>query len=292
MEKLDKKIFKNGLKKGYVVLDEIQPKFSAIHTKLCTDGMNLSQEQMYLLGNGYAREIFDDNLIMFNNMFLNDLSSCLGIYLEDYEENDEQMFFESVKKNSAINIAPPMIFVKYEKVDYLSIVCKVFDDHSYDVISPIEKIIIHVTKEDVMYDKPWYMMNSPRFINPVFRNFKQLIDEAVYRLQQKYGLIKTSDYQKIFELDTDLVCKKASKELSKEMIEDRLLYCNAMRMITKKEATVILLHEYNSILKSLELLTESIGEDEKKYSLLKRLFLIEDQIIKGLSVLGIGEKGM
>ena len=73
--------------------------------------------------------------------------------------------------------------------------------------------------------------------------------------------------------------KFMAKELSKEMIEDRLLYCNAMRMITKKEATVILLHEYNSILKSLELLTESIGEDEKKYSLLKRLFLIEDQII-------------
>ena len=295
MEKLAKKSYKNGLKKDYIVYGNIQPKLSAIDTKLCSDRLDMPPELMYLLGNGYSREIKDERLVLFNDTFISDLSGCLGIYLEDYEEADEETFYEAIRKNSAINIAPPMIYVKYMEGTYLSIVCKVFDDHSYDVISPVDKEIVHITSERAVYNRSWYMMNSPRFISPVFRSRNQLMEEALYRMKQKRNLVHTTEYQKIYEMDVDIICEKAAEYITEEDISERYLFHDAMKLIEKyKEhyGTEELLENYIKILSRLKQELTGKNDRDEKYALIRGLFQLEDKIMDEIceTVEWLGEK--
>ncbi|SFC12695.1 hypothetical protein [Butyrivibrio sp. YAB3001] len=277
MEKLEKKIVTNGMKKAYELNEKVSPELSAIHTKLWADGLELSPELIYLLGDGYSRKIADDRLILFNDTFLNDLSGSLGIYLEDYEENSEESFYQAIKKNSAINIAPPMISVEYPEGEYLSIVCGVFDDHTYNVISPVDKDVVRVDKTRVACRKPWYMMNSPRFIKPVFRDRSQLIKEALLRILKRRDLENTSVYRKIYETDSDKVLEKAVLEMSRKDVEDRKLFYGAMMIaeeFLEDESLKESLEEYRNLLSSME-----EGFDTTQ---IKQLFELEDKLMDGM----------
>ena len=170
---------KNGLKKEFILQTAIRPEFSAAHTKLCADGFVLTEEQMYVMGGCYERGILLGSPRLFNEEWLSDLCSCTGIYLEEYCHTDEETFYSEIKRNSAINIAPPMIYVRWDDREYLAIVCKVHDDHTYDIISPVEKEVITVGSDRIDRMRPWYMMNSPRFMAPVFRNRQELAENGL-----------------------------------------------------------------------------------------------------------------
>ena len=176
----DKEIrIKNGLKKEFILHTAIRPEFSAAHTKLCADGFVLTEEQMYIMGCCYERGILFGKPKLFNEEWLSDLCSCTGIYLEEYRHTDEENFYSEIKRNSAINIAPPMIYVRWDDKEYLAIVCKVYDDHTYDIISPVEKEVITVGSDRINCTRPWYMMNSPRFMAPVFRDKQELEENGL-----------------------------------------------------------------------------------------------------------------
>lgn len=260
----EKVIVKNGLKKSFTVYKNIRPEFSAIHTKLCADGMELEEELIYLLGNGYTRSLEDGMLKLFNSTFIGDLCSCMGIYLEEFEYTNEQKYFEEVKRNSAINIAPPMIYVKFVNNTYLAIVCKVHDNHTYDIISPVDKKIVTINGEQINYLKPWYMMNSPRFMKPVFREKEEMIKCAEYKMiQTNYQLkIRKDAY---FNFNREDIANEIIKLSEKQDFELQTMFLESVKYIEAFYGYLHLLSEHREKLQSLwKTLYEEIEEVSRK----------------------------
>ncbi|HRR75801.1 MAG TPA: hypothetical protein P5191_03165 [Ruminococcus sp.] len=207
----DKEIrIKNGLKKEFILHTAIRPEFSAAHTKLCADGFVLTEEQMYIMGCCYERGILFGKPRLFNEEWLSDLCSCTGIYLEEYCHTDEENFYSEIKRNSAINIAPPMIYVRWEDKEYLAIVCKVHDDHTYDIISPVEKEVITVGSDRINRTRPWYMMNSPRFMAPVFRDRQELAENGLRHMFRNIRRLRSAPADSSFFYDSEKLAELAA----------------------------------------------------------------------------------
>lgn len=241
-------LIKNGLKKPYVVYKSIIPEFSAVHTKLCADNLILDQHMLFFLGKGYVRCLEDGKLQLFNPTFLNDLCGNLGIYLEEFQYYDEQLFFEEVRKNSIINIAPPMIYVIYKGKEYLTIVCKVHEDHTYDVISAVDKEVINIGKDQIDYSKPWYMMNSPRFMNPVFRPIQEMIKCAAYGMFQIDYQLYENDYQSYFSNNDQTIARAIAEYDGKFDKEFQVFFIDALKCMCMQKKYYHMLDLYKFLL--------------------------------------------
>lgn len=257
---------KNGLKKEFILHTSIRPEFSAAHTKLCADGFVLTEEQMYIMGGCYERGILFGRPRLFNEEWLSNLCSCTGIYLEEYRHTDEEDFYSEIKRNSAINIAPPMIYVRWGKKEYLAIVCKVHDDHTYDIISPVEKEVITIGSDRINRMRPWYMMNSPRFMAPVFRDKQELAENGLRHLLRNVRRLHSASEDSAFYYDAK---KLAELTAEGEMPDyDELTYW--IKALRSYKDTVTL-DNCNERIK--ELYEGFISaEDEMKPNLLAKIF--------------------
>lgn len=179
------KTIKYGFRNKYLIYENIHPCLSAVHTKLSSDGLILREEEMYLLGSGYALNLMGETIETFNSTFVNDLSACLGIYLEEYHFTDRDIFYGEIKRNSSINIAPPMVHFRFDQGTFLAIILSVNSNRTYTIINPLTKDIDTVPEACVDYSKAWYMMNSPRFLKPVFRSKKEMFELGIYKLLQR-----------------------------------------------------------------------------------------------------------
>ena len=220
---------KKGLKKEFILHTAIKPEFSAVHTKLCADGFILTEEQMYIMGGCYERAILGGRPRLFNKEWLGDLCSCIGIYLEEYRHIDEERFFSEIKRNSAINIAPPMIYVRWGEKEYLAIVCRVHEDHTYDIISPIEKEVITIDSGRIDYIRPWYMMNSPHFMAPVFRNKQELAENGLRHMFRNIRRIQSASTDSYFCYDPKNLAKLAVAENCIPEYEELTFWIQALR---------------------------------------------------------------
>ena len=229
----EKQTIKNGFKKDYIVYKQIQPEFSAIHTKLCGDGVELEEALLYLLGNGYALDLVNGELELFNSTFLSDLCGSLGIYLEGYRYTNQQTYYEEVRRNSLINVAPPMIYVTYDAGTYLSLVRNVYENKQYEVIDPIAKELRIIGEEQVDYQQPWYMMNSPRFMRPVFRDMNEMIQCSIYKMMQTYRQLRLRNDQSYYNFDKNGIAEKLAETSNRKTKAYRDLFVKSLQYMEK-----------------------------------------------------------
>lgn len=191
----------NGQK--YPVFKDVNPVFSAIHTKLAKDKLLIEQEILYILGGGYAFEVINGDIHVFNQTFINDLSSVLGIYFEEYYISNHNLFFMEVQRNLKMNIAPPMAYFFWGEVSYLAIIIQVNSDKTYTVINPITKEVTVMPEQFIDYSKSWIMLNSPRFAKPVFRDLNTIIKLALIKFCQTRKQLKLQEEQKFISVSEE-----------------------------------------------------------------------------------------
>lgn len=273
-----KVIIENERKKNFIVYNDIHPAFSAIHSKLCTDGMVLEEGLLYMLGNAYEFCIEDDELQLINSTFLNDLCGSLGIYLEEFLYTNEQTYFSEIKRNLAINIAPPMIHVHFDQKIYLSIVCKVYDDHSYKIISPVEKNVVKIDRNQIDYSKPWYMMNSPRFMCPVFRKSEEAIVNSIYKIAQKRKQL-SGNGRSYFIYDRREIINKMAESKEVYDVKLRIMFAESIKYISSTPDVLEMMEKNKH---SLEILWSKLNNEENirnRYILAEKIFDLEEDMV-------------
>lgn len=218
----------------YVVSKSIDPIFSAVHTKLAKDNLNLEQGLLYLLGNGYSLEVVDRQLFFFNDTFINDLSCALGIYLEEYRYTNGELFYSEVKRNLKMNIAPPMVYFFIDHQSYLAIVIQVDDDRTYRIIHPVTKEVAEMPESSVDFTKPWLMMNSPRFAKPVFRDMDAIIRLSLRRFFQTRKQLRLLNEQTFIRTLEDTVIEALVKDQNyKNVRHMRRYFIEALEYVSK-----------------------------------------------------------